>query len=141
MCHLSSSTLILSPIFHTLLKGFLQTLRRDSERMSKQAQTDVGQRAQTLVESRREKQNEKPNKSPSSGAGFLLSPPSATRLPTSHLLHHMSVVPVKHTFSGDSYSFQTALKDEHNVPRFWSKTIKPRPATWLSSYVLFHTRD
>lgn len=75
------------------------------------------------------------------GQAFYWPPPSATKLPTSHSLHHMSVVPVKHTFFGDSYGFQTALKDEHDVLGFRSKTIKPRPATWSSSYVLFHIRD
>lgn len=59
----SASCTVTFPLRHLYLshclhsKGFLQLLRRDGERMSKQAQTDLGQRAQTLapaVESRRE---------------------------------------------------------------------------------------
>lgn len=45
-------------------------------------------------------------------------------------------------FSGDSNTFQAALKDERDIPRFRrSKTIKPHPAARLSSNVLFHKMD
>lgn len=61
---------------------------------------------------------------------------------TLHLLLHSSVVPVKRTFSGDSYIFQTALKMNMTVPCSGrSKTIKSHPAAWLSSNVLYHTMD
>lgn len=77
-------------------------------------------------------QNEKPSSSPSSGEGFLLPPPSATRLPTSHLLHHSSAVPLSSAhFLEIVTSFKQHLKMDIFPGSGRSKTIKPHPAVWF----------
>lgn len=91
--------------------------------MSKQAETHLGQRAQTLAPAAASRM-ESLTGSPSNGEGF----PSVVRAtsflnqtsicPTSHLLLHSSAVSLSSAFSGDSNTFQTALKDERDIPRF-----------------------
>lgn len=115
--------------------------------MSKQAETYLGQRAQTLAPAA-ESRMESFTGSPSNGEGFPTGVRATSFLnqtsiyPTSHLLLHSSAVPLSSAFSGDSNTFQAALKDERDVPRFCrSKTIKPHPAARLSSNVLFHKMD
>lgn len=111
--------------------------------MSKQAETYLGQRAQTLAPAA-ESRMESFTGSPSNGEGFPTGVRATSYLnqtsiyPTSHLLLHFSAVPLSSAFSGDGNTFQAALKDERDIPRFRrSKTIKPHPAARLSSNVLF----